>query len=149
MTTKGVVGVNVDGVTERIVAAIRSLPHNEVAGLDPSLLAEVVPLLPTSLQGTDAILGLRLAMHEKPSMAHSGWLYSRFLSACQESEADPATVVALYCSGLFREFAQLGALESEALFLGFGQRGAEILKAILEAELHFNPSAFDADGYAK
>lgn len=149
MNSKMVIGANVEAVTQKLVNAIGSFPSNKIVKLNPSLSTDVLPFLSATLQDTDALFGLKLTLQTNQSMAHSGWLYSRYLNACRKSKLDPATMVTLYSDGFFREFGQFGVLKPEALFLGFGQSGAQMLEAILQAELQFDPNDFDMDGYAK
>jgi len=149
MNSKKVVGVNVKAITQKLASAIASLPSNKIAELNSNLSADVRAFLSHPLQKIDTLFGLRLTLKKKPSMAHSGWLHSRYLEACRKSKVDPATTVTLYSKDLFTEFEQFSVLDSEALFLGFNQNGAKMLEVILQAELHFDPNDFDIDGYAK
>ncbi len=147
MNTKVVVGTNVMDVNQKLINVIKSLTPNKVAKLDSSLSEDVHPFLSHQLQEMDEIFGLKLKLKTKPSMAHSGWLFSHYLDACKKSELDHKTAITFYSDGLFREFDQFGIQDSEVLFLGFGQSGAKMLEVILQAELQFNPNDFDLDGY--
>lgn len=149
MNVKIVVGANVESVSQMLVEAISSIPPNKVVELNSKLSTKVLPFLSPELKKTEALFGLKLTLISKQSMAHSGWLYSRYLDACRKSKVDPAAAVALYSEGLFREFNQFGVLDSEALFLGFGKKGTKMLKCILQAEFQFDPNNFDIDGYTK
>jgi hypothetical protein len=147
MNHKLVVGRNTEDVSQKLTMAIGNLRSNEVARLAPDLLENTRNFLPENLQNVNSFFGLRLHLQKKESMAHSGWLYSRYLAACQKSKIDPVTVVALYKEGFFREFRQFDAREAELFFLGFGDAGKKALKVIIDAESTFNPDDFDSDGY--
>lgn len=147
MNHKLIIGRGTQGATDGIVHAIRTLPSNEVVKLDETMLENILKLLPASLQEVDSLFDLRLTLQKKESMAHSGWLYSRYLEACRKANVDTKRVVALYKNGFFCEFRQFDAREQELLFIGFGQNGEEMLEIVLQAESQFNPDDFDSDGY--
>jgi hypothetical protein len=142
-----IIGKNVGGVTQAIIDASCTFSPNKVMKLDKSILDNVLEFLPQSLQELDSLFGLKLILQKKESMAHSGWLYSRYREACQKINIDSKNVVAIYKDEFFREFGQFDAMETELFFLGFGQPGEKMLAVILNAESQFNPDNFDLDGY--
>ena len=144
-----IIGRETEVATQGIALAIHNLPSNKVVALNTTILNNVLKILPVPLQEVDSLFGLRLTLQKKESMAHSGWLFSRYFEACKKANINPEMVAALYKDGFFREFRQFDAMESELLFIGFGQNGEEMLNVVLQAESQFNPDDFDSDGYIK
>lgn len=147
--SKLLVGAPLDKLSQKLASVISSLPFDKVVQLDPHLVAEMLPFLPPELQKTDSLFGLNLAIKSSLSMAHSGWLYSRYHDACIDLGIKPSLGVAFYSAGQFRQFEQFIVREPIALFLGFDRIGAKLLKVIIRAESQFDPNDFDLDGYKK
>ena len=147
MSDNIVIGTNVQEVTQKLVNDLSSVHPNKVEKLESSLCVSLHPFLSPSLREIDSLFGLRLNLKTKPSMAHSGWLFSRYYNACHKLKLDYKTIVTSYSNGFFRELGQFEIMDSGVLFLGFGQSGAKMLEVILQAELQFNPRDFDSDGY--
>lgn len=147
MSQELIIGSDIESVTQEVIVASRGFASNEVVKLDKSVLNDMSRSLPPSLQKVDSLFGLRLTLQKKESMAHSGWLYSRYLETSRRVNINHKNAVAIYKDGFFREFGQFDAMESELIFLGFGQLGEKVLSVILNAESQFNPDDFDLDGY--
>lgn len=133
-----IVGVNLEIITEQLSKAISSLSPNKVDNLDLNLLNNILPFLPSSLQMTNKLLGLKLLLKTTLTIDHGGWLYSHYIKNCKKHKVDPKTAVAIYFDGFFREYADICILDkNEVLFLGFDQISFKILESIIDAESKF------------
>ncbi|MCU0288975.1 MAG: hypothetical protein MUF15_21595 [Acidobacteria bacterium] len=147
MGSEIILGQYLRALTQLIIDAGCDFSSNKVERFDKSILERVLKILPQSLQKVDSLFGLKLILQKKESMAHSGWLYSRYLEACKKLKIDSRSVVAIYKDDFFREFGQFDAMQTELFFIGFGESGKEMLGVIFKAESQFNPDDFDLDGY--
>jgi hypothetical protein len=142
-----VIGAPVDELAERLATTISSLPFDTVTKLNSRLIEELSLFLPPALKTSSSLFGLNLEIKTKVSLAHSGWLYSRYYDFCRAAGLDPATQIAFYSNGQFRKFEQFSVREPHALFLGFNDDGARALAVVSEAEAQYDPSEFGLDGY--